>query len=362
MQRRLKPIFKSVILAGVYDIQNIKRKIRPEDEHVHNSQWNIAAKFDVDMSFSVEDISGMLADYEKDKSTGMDIKEVATEIRAYTGGYPVLVCRICQILDKELAGSEDFPTLTSAWTKQGVIEAVKRILNENSPLFDSLMAKIEQYPQLNEMLQNILFNGEAISYQPDNDAVKLAAMFGFIKNNTNKIQIANRIFETRLYNKYIFDENAKQTAISKEAQIYRNKFVTDKELNMDLILEKFVESYDTIYGDQTEKFLEKDGRRLFLLFIRPIINGIGNYYVEAETRDYNRTDVIIDYKAKQYILEMKIWRGNSYNERGEEQLTDYLEYYHVNKGWMLSFSFNQNKHVGITHHNINGKEIAEAVV
>ena len=42
--------FQSVILAGVYDVRNIRRKLRPEDEHKQNSPWNIAADFDVDMS------------------------------------------------------------------------------------------------------------------------------------------------------------------------------------------------------------------------------------------------------------------------------------------------------------------------
>ncbi len=37
--------FQSVILAGVYDIRNLKRKIRTDDEHKLNSPWNIAAKF-----------------------------------------------------------------------------------------------------------------------------------------------------------------------------------------------------------------------------------------------------------------------------------------------------------------------------
>ena len=32
-----------------------------------------------------------------------------------------------------------------------------------------------------------------------------------------------------------------------------------------------------------------------------------------------RTDLIIDYQGKQYIIEMKIWYGNEYNARGEEQ-------------------------------------------
>ena len=32
----------------------------------------------------------------------------------------------------------------------------------------------------------------------------------------------------------------------------------------------------------------------------PIINGTGNYYIEAQTRDQKRTDVIVDYLGKQY--------------------------------------------------------------
>ena len=39
------PAFHSVILAGVYDVRNITRKIRPEEEHKLNSPWNIAADF-----------------------------------------------------------------------------------------------------------------------------------------------------------------------------------------------------------------------------------------------------------------------------------------------------------------------------
>ena len=34
----------------------------------------------------------------------------------------------------------------------------------------------------------------------------------------------------------------------------------------------------------------------------------------------SRMDVVIDYKGEQFIIELKIWRGNAYHERGEEQL------------------------------------------
>lgn len=128
------------------------------------------------------------------------------------------------------------------------------------------------------------------------------------------------------------------------------------------ILEKFVEYFDDIYGDRDEKFLEADGRRYFMLFLKPIINGTGNYYIEARTRNNEQTDMIIDYLGQQYIIEMKIWHGNAYNERGEKQLSDYLEYYHVDKGYMLSFNFNKNKKIGVKEVVLGEKLLIEAVV
>ncbi len=48
-------------------------KLRPEEKHSYNSPWNIAARFDVDMSFSAPEIATMLEAYEADHRTGMDV-------------------------------------------------------------------------------------------------------------------------------------------------------------------------------------------------------------------------------------------------------------------------------------------------
>ena len=132
---------------------------------------------------------------------------------------------------------------------------------------------------------------------------------------------------------------------------------------MYLVLEKFVEFFDDIYGDREQKFYEEDGRRYFMLYLRPIINGEGNYYIESRTRNSERTDMIIDYRGgEQFIIEMKLWRGDAYNTRGEEQLSHYLEYYHLQKGYMLSFNFNRKKEIGMKEFQIKGKTLIEAVV
>ena len=59
---------------------------------------------------------------------------------------------------------------------------------------------------------------------------------------------------------------------------------------------------------------------------------------------------------------MKVWRGNTYNERGEEQLTGYLEHYHLEKGYMLSFNFNKSKEIGVKKIHVGDKLLVEAVV
>jgi hypothetical protein len=66
--------FHSVILAGVYDIKNIKNRMITRgvytpyegESTVYNSPWNIAVNFDVDMSFSAPEIATMLDEYEAD--------------------------------------------------------------------------------------------------------------------------------------------------------------------------------------------------------------------------------------------------------------------------------------------------------
>ncbi len=356
------PTFWSVILAGVYDIRNMKQKIRPSDDHKQNSPWNIAADFDVEMSFSAADIQGMLDQYEADHHTDMDSDEIARMIFDYTSGYPFLVSRLCKLMDEKIAGTKNFPDKRSAWSKAGLLEAVKRLTSEKNTLFESLIGKLNDYPEMKGMIYLLLFQGQTISYNADEQATDMLLMFGFIKVERETVHIANRIFETRLYNYFLTLPEVQNGDMYRLALRDKNQFIRDGQLDMERILKKFVVHFDDIYGDRDDKFLEEDGRRYFLLYLKPIINGSGNYYIESRTRNQERTDLIIDYHGEQFIVEMKIWHGNAYNERGEQQLIDYLDHYHLKKGYMLSFNFNKGKEAGVKEIRLGGKVLIEAVV
>lgn len=354
------PTFRSVILAGVYDIKNLKLKIRKEMDRQYNSPWNIAADFNVEMSFSPQDIEGMLSDYEANHHTSMDIRRISRLIYDYTSGYPYLVSRICKLTDEVVSQKPAF-SAKMPWTQEGIIEAVGILLRRPNTLFDDMIKHLAEYPELNTILPNILFNGTEYTFYFYNTAMNIGVMFGFLKESEGKAVVANRIFEMHLYQYYLSEEVVKADSPYFPTR-HNNQFIENGWLNMDLVMEKFLVYYTDIYRDADQKFVEKQGRKLFLLYLRPIINGTGNFYVESQTRDETRTDIVVDYLGRQSVIEVKVWHGPKYNEDSEQQLLRYLDLYHLDQGYLLTFSFNKKKQPGKKEIYIQGKRILEITV
>ncbi len=252
-------------------------------------------------------------------------------------------------------------TADKAWSKEGISNAVKALLKESTPLFDSMVKQLDLFPDLRDVIEKILYRGAKMPFNLDIKSVSIGTMFGFLKDKNGQIAISNRIFEMRMLYMFIAKESV-HSEVFQYAECSKNQFIKKERLDMDLVIQKFEEYFNDIYGNNDEKFVEDYGRKFFLLYLKPIINGTGNYYLEAQTRDMKRTDVVVDYKGEQFVVELKIWHGNEYNERGERQLRDYLDYFHLEKGYMLSFNFNKKKETGLRVIALDGKTLVEAVV
>ena len=332
--------FHSVILAGVYDVRNLKQKMvlagnyTPSNgESTMNSPWNIAVDFDIDMSFSAKEIETMLVEYENDHHTGMNISEIAREIRFYTSGYPYLVSRICLLIETKLDRN---------WTLEGVQEAVKLILKENSTLFDDMVKKIEENSKLENLLYNLTVGEEIIPYNALDPVIKFGLMFCFLaEGKENRLVIHNKIFEIAITD-YFISRNITSPGYRNIKGAYKSEIVTDGIFDMELCLTKFKKHYAEIYTSEDLKFLERDGKLIFLTYLKPLINGYGFYHFEPETRDSGKIDLVIDYLKQQFILELKLWRGDGKHENAYKQLAGYLKSKNMDCGYLLTFDFRKN--------------------
>ena len=353
--------FHSVILAGVYDIRNIKLKMIHEgaytpaaaENKIYNSPWNIAANFKVDMSFSPAEIATMLAAYEADQRSGMDIPDIADEIYGYTSGYPFLVSRICQYIDDELLKD---------WTPRSVQEAVRLILSERNMLFDDLYKNLENNQGLFDLLYDILMLGSKRMYVIGSPAVDIADIYGLIKETGQGAVVSNRIFELVICNYFI----AKEEAMPKKriTGVLQDDVVADGRFDMELCLRKFAEHYAEIFSERDADFIEREGRLLFLSYLKPLINGQGFYHIESQLTDLRRMDIVVDFGHKQFVVELKLWKGEAAHDKAYAQLAGYLDSKGFSAGYLLTFDFRKGtkKQAHAEWVEYDGKRILDVVV
>src|SRR3989339_330136 len=218
-QKGYDKTFKAVILAGVYDVKNLKLKLQPNEEIKFNSPWNIATEFEVEMSFNAKKISTMLIEYEKDYKTGMNIDKISEEIYSFTSGYPFLVSKTCKIIHEKL---------NKNWNFKGIEDAVKIILDEKNTLFDDLIKNLENNKELYNLVWKISLQDEYIPYSSTDTIISLGVILGILKKQDVFVSISNIIFEICIYNYLISKRSLKEGELG--TYEFRTKFITNNKL------------------------------------------------------------------------------------------------------------------------------------
>ncbi len=351
--------FHSVILAGVHDVKTLKSKIRPDQESKFNSPWNIAASFDVDMDLSIEEISSLLSQYSTEKGVSVDIPAVAGKLHHYTSGYPFLVSYLCKLLDEKIIPAKD-KSQQKAWTLTDIETAVNILLKTSNSNFDSLIKNLENNPQLYEFVKSIAVEGESISYHGTDNLISLAKTYGIIGEENGICKIHNRIYEQLIHDhmtvKLVRERKAERVSqFNSVSQFIEN----DGSLNFEKVLLKFQEFMKEQYNEKDRRFLERNGRLVFQAFLKPIINGTGFEFKEAQLSEERRMDIVVTWESTKYIVELKIWRGPEAHKKGLDQLADYLERTNLEKGYLIIFDSRQSKEKDWKQltEKVNNKEI-----
>ena len=343
--------FKSVILAGVHDIKNLKLKIRNDEGIKYNSPWNIAVDFNIDMSFNCSEIGTMISDYNKDNGLNINVDEISKEIYFFTSGYPFLVSRICQIIDERF-----YPDEKESWNIKDIQKSVKIITLENNTLFESVIKNIENNKELYLLVRRILINGESIVFNRLDPIIDLGITYGIFSDSDNVLKISNKIFEEILYNYMISKLSTKVQDMS--LYNFKNSFITEEGgLDIEEVLRKFQQYMKENYSSLDSKFIEIEGRLIFMAFLTPIVNGVGFTFKEVQISEEKRLDIVVIYNNFKYIIELKIFRGKKYHEQGINQLVDYLDINSLEKGYLVVFNFNKDKEYKEEKIPVDKKEI-----
>ena len=325
--------FHSIVLVGVHDIKTLKIKMRPDEDSKYNSPWNIAADFDVEMSFNLQEIIPMLEEYCEAEDVKMDVEAMADGLFYYTSGYPFLVSKLCKTIAEKLVPEKK----NKVWTLDDLELSVQMFMRENNANIDSLIKSLENNDLLYKLTYQILIEGEDIPFSPDEPVMHIGRIYGIFKDKGN-LKIHNRVYEQRLYN-YMVAKKYTSMLMLKDKYDFGTHYINDDgTLNLEGVLLRFQQFMKEQYSKKDIMFLEREWRIVFLAFLKPIINGHGYDFKEVETIDEKRMDIVVTFKEQKYVIELKIWRGAKYHKKGLDKLNLYLEGQSLTKGYLIIFN------------------------
>ena len=182
-----------------------------------------------------------------------------------------------------------------------------------------------------------------------------ALLYGILVEKSGKMRIHNLIYADVITDYMISKIEVSKTKKGLDFGIgYKND---DDTLNMQAVMLGFQAFMKKEYSRKDRDFLEKNGRLVFLAFLKPIINGSGYDFKEPQISDEKRLDVVITYLHEKFVAELKLWYGQKAHEEGLKQLSDYLDRQNLNEGYLLIFDHSEIKKWQSEEIAVNGKTI-----
>ena len=312
---------KALYSVGLVGIRNIPKLVVGGV-----SPFNIADQVNLP-PFSLKNVRDLYAQYTEETNQPF-MEEAVKKVYEETAGQPWLVNRLGSILTLDIK-----PGTIEPIDKQDVEKAIQLLLKEKNDHFDNLYEKAKLYK---ETFVEIVF--DHIEYNPDDEDQSWLEQYGLVKNIEGYAVVGNNIYKSR-YIKTFFKEARAYDDLSLD--IYE---LPGNRLDMKRILLNFG-SYISQIGVNAfyteEKPYEKTGQFLLTAWLYQFVKG-----GEGDVRDevlsgLGRMDILLTYKKRKYVIEIKVNRYEDINEILDEGLIQlsgkYLATEAADEGYLVVF-------------------------
>ena len=344
----------SVGIIGVKSIAqlNYDRSISP---------FNIQDEFHLP-NFTLEQVQELFGQYTTEVGQGF-VPEVIASIHKQTAGQPVLVNRFAQILTEEL----DIPK-TDSITMAHFSEAHDQLLHGQNTNIEHLTTNIRRNPRFESVLMRIMARDEGVDFNMDDDIISELATYGVIKRAPDGMcEILNPIYLYRIMRTFkpIVNGLEHEYLPGGTSEEFLNYITPTGQIDMEALLDNFRDfiaraGFRILQVPDTPQ--ESVDRHLLLAYLDQFVKIVGGImYLEVPT-GRGRMDLIIIHNQRKYIVETKVWRGDTRYQSGKKQLVTYLKSEGMTEGYYIVFDHRQNPEPRVETETIEGLTIRSYVI
>ncbi len=346
---------KSVILVGVSNIVGVVSD--------NASPFNITDNLNVPY-FTTEEVQELLLQHETETGQLFE-KKAIQKISEITANQPGLVNGFAKKLvednpDKKKLTYTDYLKVEDWYLTEAIDKNFANILNK---------AREER-----NFVERLLFTDAQIPFEIDRESIKLLHTNGLVKKDENGyVAFWVPFYKKRLYKAFYPYTNGEQSQISRT--IFAPEYFTETG---NLKLEKLIDTYKEYIkrrGFNPHREKDENGKYKsikeaaliysFETYIHAfIMQTEGKIYREAQT-GLGKSDIIVNVKNKEYLIETKIYYAPKQFEDGKKQLAYYCKSLGLKKGVYLVFCPNDIRYpefVKEQTETINNMEISTFLI
>ncbi len=321
----------SVGIVGVKNITqlNYDRSISP---------FNIQDEFHLP-NFSFAQVRELLAQYTAE--VGQPFETAVIEmLHRQTGGQPVLVNHLAQILTEKLGIPKTEPVTLAHFAK-----AHTQLLRGRNTHIQHLTTNIRLNPRFEQVLMQIASYDKGMDFNLDDEVINELATYGvLVEGKDGMCEIANPIYLYRIlrtFHPLIHALEREYFPDNTEAD--GSAYLTAAgHLNMVALLDNFSDfiaraGFRILQVPETPQ--EFVGQYLLLTYLDNFVRLVqGTLQLEVQT-GRGRIDLLIMHQNRKYIVETKIWQGEKSYEAGKQQLAAYLKLEGGKRGYYVVFDY-----------------------
>ena len=325
------------------------------------SPFNIQDEFHLP-NFTLEQVQELIGQYTEEVGQPF-APEVIVGIHKQTAGQPVLVNRFAQILTEEL----DIP-ISEPITLTHFSTAHAQLLQEDNVNLKHLTTNIRRDPRFESMLMRIMERDDGVDFNLHSEVISELAMYGVIaRGEDGMCEIINPIYLYCILQTFKAIVNGLEEEYLSEGNStgFLDYLTSAGYIDMRPLLDNFRDfigraGFKILQVPDTPQ--ESVGRHLLLAYLDQFVKVIGGFmHLEVQT-GRGRMDLIITHNQRKYIIETKIWRGDSRYQTGKKQLAAYLNTEGVKEGFYIVFDHRENAEPRVETETVVGLQIRSYVI
>ena len=342
----------SVCIVGVKNVAqlNYDRTISP---------FNIQEEFHLP-NFTLAQVQELLGQYTAEVGQPFE-PEVIETLHRQTGGQPVLVSRLAQLLTQELGIPRDTPI-----SLEHFATAHQRILREPHTNIQHLITNIRRDRRFERLLLKIASYDEGEDFNLDNERISELATYGVIAEDKDGMcQIANPIYLYRILRTFKPLSNGLEQAYAPEDAGLQTYLTADGYIRMDLLLDNFRDFIARVgfrILEVPETPQEYVGQLLLFAYLEQFVKQLGGLLSLEVQTGRGRLDLLVFHRGRKYIVETKIWQGAASYAAGKRQLAKYLTLERATEGYYLVFDYRQKPEPRVETEELDGRTLRSYVI